>query len=61
MKYVWMLIRLLLPAAAIVLLGLSMTDVGENRNWLLSGGLLCSTLGIWLNIWFQRKAQEGKQ
>ena len=61
MKYVWIAIRLLLAVAAIVLLVLSMTNAGENRNWLLSGGLLCSTLGIWLNIWFQRKAREKKQ
>lgn len=59
MKYVWMLIRLLLPVTSIVLLVLSMKNPGENRNWLLSGGLLCSTLGIWLNIWFQRR--EGKK
>jgi len=61
MKYVWIAIRLLLPVAAIVLLALSMTNAGENRNWLLSGGLLCSTLGIWLNIWFQRKERKEKQ
>ena len=60
MKYVWLLVRLLLPAAAIVLLVLSMTDAGENQNWLLSGGLLCSTLGIWVNIWFQRKERKEK-
>ena len=61
MKYVWTVVHLLLPAAAIVLLVLSMTDVGENQNWLLSGGLLCSTLGIWLNIWFQRKERKKEQ
>ena len=61
MKYVWIAIRLLLAVAAIALLVLSMTDAGENRNWLLSGGLLCSTLGIWLNIWFQRKERKKEQ
>ncbi len=61
MKYVWTVVRLLLPVAAIVLLGLSMMDAGENRNWLLSGGLLCSSLGIWLNIWFQRKERKKEQ
>ena len=61
MKYVWIAIRLLLAVAAIVLLVLSMTNAGENRNWLLSGGLLCSTLGIWLNIWFQRKERKTEQ
>lgn len=61
MKYVWIAIRLLLAVAAIVLLALSMTDAGENRNWLLSGGLLCSTLGIWLNIWFLRKERKKEQ
>lgn len=61
MKYVWIAIRLLLPVAAIVLLALSMTDAGENRNWLLSGGLLCSSLGIWLNIWYQRRERKDKQ
>lgn len=61
MKYVWMLIRLLLPAAAIVLLVLSMLGRGENPNLLLCGGLLCSSLGIWLNIWFQRKERKSKE
>ena len=61
MKYVWTVVRLLLPAAAIVLLVLSMTDAGENQNWLLSGGLLCSTLGIWLNIRFQRMERKKEQ
>ena len=61
MKYVWMLIRLLLPLAAIVLLVLSMKSMGEHRNWLLSGGMLCSSLGIWLNLWLQRKERKEKQ
>jgi hypothetical protein len=60
-KYVWLLIRLLLPIAAIVLLVLSMKNTGDDQNTLLCGGLLCSSLGIWLNIWFQRKAREKKQ
>ena len=61
MKYVWMLIRLLLPVTAIVLLVLSMQGNDENRNWLICGGLLCSSLGLWLNIWFQRKERKEKQ
>ena len=61
MKHVWLLIRLLLPIAAIVLLVLSMKNAGDDQNTLLCGGLLCSSLGIWLNIWFQRKAREKKQ
>ena len=60
MKYVWMLLRLLLAAAVIVLLALSMTHQGET-NWFLSGGLLCSTLGIWLSIWWQRRERKKKQ
>lgn len=61
MKYVWTVVRLLLPAAAIVLLVLSMKSTGDSQNWLMSGGLLCSTLGIWLNIWFQRKERKKEQ
>nr|MBR4281337.1 hypothetical protein [Clostridia bacterium] len=57
MKYVW----LLLPVAAIVLLVLSMLDKGENPNLLLCGGMLCSSLGLWLNIWFQRRERKEKQ
>ncbi len=60
MKYVWMVIRLLLPVAAIVMLGMHMSGKGGESDALLMGGLLCSTAGIWLNIWFQRKDREGK-
>ena len=60
MKYVWMLIRLILPAAAIVLLGLSMAGKAGDPNWLLAGGLLCSTAGLWLNIWFQRRERRNR-
>ena len=61
MKCAWLLIRLLLPVTAIVLLVLSMMDEGGSRNLLLSGGLLCSSLGLWLNIWFQRRERKDKQ
>ena len=61
MKHVWLLIRLLLPIAAIVLLVLSMKNAGDDQNALLCGGLLCSSLGIWLNIWFQRKERKREQ
>ena len=61
MKYVWIAIRLLLAVAAIALLVLSMKSTGDDRNWLLGGGLLCSTLGIWLNVWFQRKERKKEQ
>ena len=47
--------------AAIVLLTLSMTNQGAHQNGWLCGGLLCSTLGIWLNIWFQRKERKKEQ
>ena len=60
MKYVWMVIRLLLPVAAIVLLGLHMAGKGGESKMLLMGGLLCSTAGLWLNVWFQRKGRENK-
>lgn len=61
MKYVWMVIRLLLPVAAIVLLGLHIAGVGSESKMLLMGGLLCSTAGLWLNIWFQRRERKEKQ
>lgn len=57
MKYVWMTIRLLLPVAAIVLLALYLGQGREDMR-LLAGGLLCSSLGIWLNTWFQRKNRK---
>lgn len=58
MKYVWMILRLLLPVAAIVLLVLSMINEGDNHNWLLAGGMLCSCTGLWLNIYCQRKEKS---
>ena len=61
MKYVWMVIRLLLPVAAIVLLCLHMAGKGGESKMLLMGGLLCSTAGLWLNVWFQRKGRKNKQ
>ena len=60
MKYVWMVIRLLLPAAAIVLLALHMAGKGGDSKTLLMSGLLCSTAGLWLNVWFQRRDRENK-
>ncbi len=60
MKYFWMIIRLLLPVAAIVLLALSMLGKGDS-DLLLCGGLLCSSIGIWLNLYFQRKERKSKQ
>lgn len=61
MKHVWMAIRLLLPIAAIVLLCLSMAGVGGESKILLIGGLLCSSVGLWLNTFAQRKARKDKQ
>lgn len=61
MKYVWMTIRLLLPVAAIVLLSLYIAGKGGESKLLLLSGLLCSTAGLWLNIWFQRKERKEKQ
>ena len=58
MKYVQMLIRLMLPVAAIVLLGLAMGAQGDGRSLLLMGGLTCSAAGLWLNLWFQRKERN---
>ena len=61
MKHVWMAIRLLLPIAAIVLLCLSMAGVGGESKVLLIGGLLCSSVGLWLNTLAQRKDRKDKQ
>lgn len=61
MKYVWMAVRLLLPVAAIVLLGLYIAGVSGESKLLLLSGLLCSTAGLWLNIWFQRKERQEKE
>ena len=61
MKHVWMAIRLLLPIAAIVLLCLSMAGVGGASKILLIGGLLCSSVGLWLNTLAQRKDRKDKQ
>ena len=61
MKHVWMVIRLLLPIAAIVLLCLSMAGVGGESKILLIGGLLCSSVGLWLNTLAQRKDRKDKQ
>ena len=61
MKHVWMAIRLLLPIAAIVLLCLSMAGAGGESKVLLIGGLLCSSVGLWLNTLAQRKERKNKQ
>ena len=61
MKYVWMTIRLLLPVGAIVMLCLSMAGVGGESKVLLIGGLLCSSVGLWLNTLAQRKDRKDKQ
>lgn len=61
MRYLWMVIRLLLPVAAIVLLGLYIAGVGGESKLLLFSGLLCSTAGLWLNVWFQRRERKEKQ
>ena len=61
MKYVWMVIRLLLPVAAIVMLGLYLAGVGGESKVLLIGGLLCSSVGLWLNTLAQRKDRKDKQ
>ena len=61
MKHVWMAIRLLLPIAAIVLLSLYLAGVGGESKVLLSSGLLCSSVGLWLNTLAQRKARKDKQ
>lgn len=61
MKYVWMVIRLLLPVAAIVMLCLHLAGVGGESKVLLIGGLLCSSVGLWLNTLAQRKERKDKQ
>jgi hypothetical protein len=61
MKYVWMTIRLLLPVAAIVMLCLYLAGVGGESKVLLIGGLLCSSVGLWLNTLAQRKDRKDKQ
>lgn len=61
MKYVWMALRLLLPVAAIVMLTLYLAGKGGDSNLLLISGLLCSSLGLWVNIWFQRRERKEKQ
>lgn len=60
MKHVWMTIRLLLPVAAIVLLGLYVARE-RSESSLLLGGMLCSVSGLWLNIWFQRKERKHRE
>ena len=61
MKYVWMMLRLLLPVAAIVMLTLYLAGKGGDSKLLLIGGLLCSSLGLWVNTWFQRRERKKKQ
>lgn len=58
MKYVWMALRLLLPVAAIVMLALHLAGKGGDSLGLLMGGLFCSTAGMWLNLWLQRKERK---
>ncbi len=58
MRYVRMGICLILAIAAIILLALAMREESDNKMMLLCGGLLCSNLSLWLNIWFQRKERK---
>lgn len=50
--------RLLLPVAAIILLVLHLMGKGGESRLLLIGGLLCSSTGIWLNSWCQRRERR---
>ncbi len=58
MRYVRMGICLILAIAAIILLALAMLGKSENQTMLLCGGLLCSNLSLWLNIWCQRREKK---
>ena len=60
MKYVWMALRLLLPAAAIVLEVLWLTQGRENQS-LLGAGLICLSLSTCLNVWFSRRNRQKEE
>ena len=58
MKYVWFVLRLLLPIATIVLVVFSTQHTGDAQSRLLGGGLLCLALSTCLNLYFQRKSRK---
>lgn len=59
MKYLWIALRLALPVAAIVMLSLSIA--GRGGQAMLPLGLLCSTLGLWLNMLAQRRERRNRE
>lgn len=54
-------LRIALPVAAIVLLGLYLAGAGGGSKLLLAGGLLCSSVGIWLNNWRMHVERREKE
>ena len=58
MKIAMMILRLLLPAATIVLAVLTMNAQGDERTALLAGCMACLALTTVLNMRAQRKQDE---
>ena len=59
MKQIGIAIRIMLPIAAIVLLSLSLA--GRGGDAMLPLGLLCSSLGIWMNTLAQKREKQNRE
>ena len=61
MKIALMILRLLLPAAAIVLAALSMKQTGDARMGLMGGGMICLGLSTALNLYCLRRDRKERE
>ena len=61
MKIMLTILRLLLPAAAIVLAVLSTKQTGDMRTVLLGVGIICLCLSTCLNVYFLRRDRKERE
>lgn len=60
-RYAWYILALVLAVAAIILLVLAMKEESAGRQTLLAAGQLCSTTGLVLCLWRNRKNRKKQQ
>ncbi|MGN0755096.1 MAG: hypothetical protein ACI4ME_11615 [Aristaeellaceae bacterium] len=59
--YAWYIFALVLAVAAIILLVLAMKEESAGKQTLLAAGQLCSTTGLVLCLWRNRKNRKKQQ
>lgn len=60
-RYAWYTLALVLAVAAIILLVLAMKEESDSKQTLLAAGQLCSTTGLVLCLWRNRKNRKKQQ